>query len=192
MRTRTWAAVCLAVAAGLICGRANAATFNFDFEGINGGPSLIGTFTADPDGANYHVTGLSGIFDPGGQGAGPLVAGGPGVFTTPAGLYNVDNIYYPNGGQGGLLDIYGLGFYINGAEANLWGNGAGQPYTLSIYALNYDPGYAGGLSVEGNLVFAAAVASTPLPGALPLFAGGLGLAGLMMGRRKAQKVNLPA
>jgi hypothetical protein len=56
----------------------------------------------------------------------------PFPFVSPAGAFIVDDELYP--GQDPLLDMYGLLFTGGGLEINIWGNGAGIPY--SYYSWN--------------------------------------------------------
>ncbi len=56
----------------------------------------------------------------------------PGSFSSPEGFFVVNDQLFP--GQSPTLDEYGLLFTGNGLEINIWGNGAGVPY--SYYAAN--------------------------------------------------------
>jgi hypothetical protein len=56
----------------------------------------------------------------------------PGFFSSPTGAFTVDDQLFP--GENPTLDVYGLLFTGNGLEINIWGNGAGVPY--SYYAYN--------------------------------------------------------
>jgi hypothetical protein len=86
---------------------------------------------------------------------------------------------FGSGPIGGSLDLVnalgkGLAFAppIVGPDLNSYASNSGLP--------------------AGNYLGLAAVVVTPLPSALPLFAGGLGVVGLLMRRRKKPRASTPA
>ena len=186
-------------------GSAGATSFNLNFTANDGtGVSLNATIDATLqvggtyDG-DYLITAISGTLNSGsltGLGSAntnytfnQLITGGPSNFQTPHDWFVADNVYYPGGGTGNLLDGSGIAFFVacsvgacpgdSGGPANtdqvaLWGNpggGPGSPDTLDIYF----NGFVSGVT---------SISETPLPAALPLFSGGLGVMGLLLRGKK--------
>ena len=118
--------------------------------------------------------GLSGPgifgFDGDGIGAGPIpypaVCGTSGPCTPPSG---VDN---SGGGYGGPISSFLVADLSNGT---VFFNGGLAPDAITWFSLEQPPN-AATLVITGI--------NTPLPAALPLFAGGLGVLGLLARRRK--------
>lgn len=109
---------------------ADAATFRLDYQGA---VSIEARLTAnDLGGSRWLVTGLIGTVREGeASQAMTLLAGGPDVFGIPG--FNVDDLLYDPAVPGASFDIPGLAFSAAGRDWNLWGNGAGQPYSLQAF-----------------------------------------------------------
>ncbi len=149
-----------------ICVPAHADTYNFSYsDGIN---SASGTLTTTGsavglNGLGLSITGITGTFD--NYDISGLLASG-----TCCAPPNNNNILYLSGTY---LDLAGVGFSdSNGDSVNIfyWDS-------HSSYAVIVNNG-----DVQGGGTFT--VAPVPLPGALPLFATGLGALGLLGWRSK--------
>jgi hypothetical protein len=158
------AALSLCAGLALAAGTANASTVTYDFSpgasATGGGDSstFSGYFTYDT--STHDVTAPIGI-TVGGTDAGTydtLISGGN------AGLYIATNTT-----TGDQIDIY-LATFLNGTS----------PDTLSTvyWGTVADPATVQSTTETGF------VSPTPLPAALPLFAGGLGFVGYLTGRKK--------
>jgi len=170
--------IAVAVAA-FIPGIASADVYTFSFSGT--GFSGSGTLTATSVSNSYCVnpapcevvTSATGSINVNSFGLAP---GGPGNFFILD--YVPDNVLYPTGGAGALLDGNGLGFFIDGNPSdpmNIWGNGASDPnYTFAapnVSVLGYN-GVASTFSIT----------LTPEPGLYGLLS--LGLGGLVFAVRR--------
>jgi hypothetical protein len=121
-----------------IVSAANAGTFVVTYTGADGLFDMQATIDATYTGSDdaWLVTSITGTvrgswsgFTSGPESVTGLIPGGPNVFTTPSGAFIVDNVVYPVL-SAEVFDNWGLAFNASGAEWNLFGNGAGQPYSL--------------------------------------------------------------
>jgi hypothetical protein len=104
---------------------------------------------------------------------------------TSSGLFF--NFGDPNGGLLEFLSGYGFVCFQN-QDACLSSNAyADSTLLLDVFGANTNPDALGPISESGTVEFA--IAETPLPAALPLFAGGLGMLGLFGRRRKQKALN---
>ena len=158
--------------------------WNFNFL-LNGGGTVTGTFVTQdtPAGGPYLITSIQN---------GELNGSIPVTLLAPGGTFN-DNLLFPNGQP---FDAVGLGFqtttpnvmwaiwYESTFNSLLWCNNSvsGENYTCDPAA--GDP--------TNFVTFSSVQAATPLPAALPLFAGGLGVIGLLARRRKRKTTTLAA
>jgi hypothetical protein len=160
--------VCGAVAAAVILIApiaASAATFDFSFDTLTG-YSGSGVFTSSDVSSPFHITMVSGfVSDPNvNMGVASAITGIDTTFDSPNNLLS-----YPVPPALTYLTGNGISFDTASAKYNLaWDGGDG------IYELNQS------IFIFGNFT----VTETPLPAALPLFAGGLGVLGLLGWRRK--------
>jgi hypothetical protein len=146
---------------------ANAVTFDFSYFSTNT-PNLSGSgeFTASfIGGSEYQLTGITGF---GGN--------NDTAITSLSGYAAADNIlFYPTQP---FVDFGGISF--NTADGNAW-----NIYWNGYYGVldfNTNPiGYPNSVTIDFS------VTETPLPAALPLFAGGLAALGLF-GRHRKRKV----
>ena len=140
--------------------------------------STTPTFTST--GTGYAVDGITGSFT-----STDVTGSVTGTFTSGA----VDNLVYTADPGGFILDDFGLGVTVMVSSTN--------SYQLEFGQVNGDPGYYNetccGSSEPiydfNDVTFgltSTTVSTTPLPAALPLFAGGLGMLG-MFARGKKQK-----
>jgi hypothetical protein len=156
-----------AVAFALAAGEASATTF--DWTITVGGFSGAGTLDANPTTTSgvYSVDFLSGD-----------VNGVSVSLLTPDTLNGNDNlIFYP--GDPNFVDVGGIGALVNGVDYALYY----QPNADSCGEARY---CLVGLNGFGPVSADFSISETPLPAALPLFAGGLGMIGMMSRRRKRQ------
>jgi hypothetical protein len=77
-----------------------------------------------------------------------LIAGGPGVTTSPLGGFIYDNLITPSANP--ALDVDGLLFGVTGKELNVWGNSANN---YSFYDYTTAGGYGAQLTATGNFNF---------------------------------------
>jgi hypothetical protein len=81
----------------------------------------------------------------------------------------------------------------NGYLYNLWlGNGSFNSIAGFVYLYSDDPNTPSNIPDGPGEPGIFTLTQTPLPAALPLFAGGLGLIGLIAGRKKRKAANLAA
>jgi hypothetical protein len=127
-------------------------------------------------GNQFPVT--SGLYT---SGAAPGLFTDHGIFNSGGADFIVDNAWFPTSATG-LDNDGGIGFLLaNGASVLIFANCNPSPgggdcgYWLGITA---SPA-SGGPSLSTDLA-----GTTPLPAALPLFAGGMGVIGLLARRRK--------
>lgn len=119
-----------------------------------------------------------------------LVAGGPGVTTSPLGVFNYDNVVYGSGTLPAVpfLDNAGLLFSNGTREMNLFWNltaaGGNNIYNLDGWTAStgYSPEAAGSASIS------LGVAPVPEPTTMVAGAGALGLALLGIGRARRSSV----
>jgi hypothetical protein len=123
---------------------------------------------------------------------------------TLSGLDNGNYNLYVYGPRNSLVDT--SAFSVNGVVQNNLHTPSGGSSPLiegvdyeivQVLVLNHtidmvsapDAGTFSGLAGL-QLIYTGALAATPLPGTLPLFAGGLGMIGLLASRRKARRMRL--
>jgi hypothetical protein len=145
---------------------ANAVTFDFSYFSTNT-PSLSGSgeFTATfIGGSEYQLTGITGF------GGNNDIA-----ITSLSGYAAADNIlFYPTQP---FVDFGGISFTtVDGDAWNIYWNG----YYGVLNSSTNPVGYPNGVTIDFS------VTETPLPAALPLFAGGLAAWGLF-GRQRKRK-----
>lgn len=110
---------------------------------------------------------------------------------SPEGLslgYHYDNLFYPAGSpqaatdypfHGGVFDIYGVAFTIEGGmSVNFWSNGV-QP----VVGLNYGVALTDGIDVT-DYVNGLSITPVPEPASWVMMIGGFGLVGGAMRRRR--------
>jgi len=187
---------------------ASANTYNFSYQTLAGYPSyfMTGLLTTSnsmnggsPDG--YNITNIVGgtMIDP--TSTSYSLSLFPGNATPPGYIQNpswvdYDNSFIP------VIGVSSTGGWMfqssNGFLYNLWlGNGSFNSTPGLVYLYSNDvlsapfSNIPSGPGEPGNLLVSSASLSTPLPAALPLFAGGLGMIGLIVGRKK-RKAAVPA
>jgi hypothetical protein len=140
--------------------------------------TLSSTPTINSTGTGYAVDGITGTFT-----STDITGSVTGTFTSGA----VDNLVYPSDPGGFILDDFGLGITVMVSPTN--------SYQLEFGAANGDPGFYNETCCGSSEpiydyndvtfgVTAETVSATPLPAALPLFAGGLGILGMFSLRKK--------
>jgi hypothetical protein len=164
-----WKFLLAAVGLAVSVGSANATSVTFDWsEGYFGGG---GTFTATADGGGeYTITGITGTMYFGGY---EIIALYPANDINEVGLGANDNLLFSSTPQ---LDEGGFAFET--ADGGIWQIQYGGPDNGYVLWSNND-----GLEAVFDS-FNATLVATPLPAALPLFAGSLGVMGLFGWRRK--------
>ena len=182
------------VALGLLvfgAGQAKASTmFGFSYSGTLGADSVSGSgtlFGTDLGSGTFFLTSGSGTSTE----AGNLTLMTAGTYTNllaPTDNLTSDNLLTP--GSNPTLSDFGIVFSgsslpSNSQFFNIWGNGPNN-YT---YFNNYSgPFPAINLTLDSftitNVGEGTDLVATPLPAALPLFAGGLGVIGLLARRKK--------
>jgi hypothetical protein len=153
---------------------ANAATYSFN---VTAG-SNVGSGSLVTDATGFATSGSLVMTSGADIGTFTLFSGGVSPTVSPYGAFIFDNLTY--NGSAIDLDWYGLLFVGNGLEINIWGNGAGNPY--SFWSHN-----GSSYNVSSNAAAFTMTAATPIPAAVWLFGSALvGLAGV--GKRKQGKV----
>jgi hypothetical protein len=173
-----FAKVVAALALGVaVCGPASADTFTLNNS--NGGDGFVNVFPNGFDlfGADDHAEG---------NGQSNLT-----TYTAVAGsnqTFNISWTYHTNDTDGPTFDP--AGYLLNGALSQLTNSGGLDDQTGS-FIISVLAGDTYGIYVSSSDsccgradISVTAADATPLPAALPLFAGGLGLIGLLARRRK--------
>jgi hypothetical protein len=178
------------VALGLLVfgvGQAKASTmFGFSYSGnsVSGSGILFGT---DLGSGTFLLTSGSGTSSE--AGTLTLMMAGTWINTlTPSVNLTSDNLLTPGSNptlNGNGIVFSGSSLPSNSQFFNIWGNGPNN-YT---YFNNWDgPFPAVNLTLDNfTITNLGDVVATPLPAALPLFAGGLGVIGLLARRRKRKQ-----
>jgi hypothetical protein len=166
--------------------------WNFNFLLNDGGTvagtvgTVNGTFVTQdtPAGGPYLITSIQN---------GELNGSIPVTLLAPNGVFN-DNLLFPSGQP--FDAVAGLGFqtttpnvmwaiwYDPGVNSLVWCNNSGSGENYTCDSTKGDP--------IDYVTFSSVQVATPLPAALPLFAGGLGVIGLLARRRKRKTTTLAA
>jgi hypothetical protein len=162
--------------------RAAVLDWNFNFL-LSNGDTGAGTFVTQdtPAGGPYLITSIQN---------GELNGATAMTLLAPNGAFN-DNLLFPSGQP---FDDVGLGFqtsdgvtwalwFDSGANSLLWCNNSVSGASYSCNTGSGDP---------LSYVTFSSVTPTPLPGALPLFGGGVGVIALLARRRRRKLVALAA
>ncbi len=161
------------LALACLCTSVNAATYSF---AVNAG-SDTGSGTLVTNATGFATSGSLVMSSGSDVGAYTLFSGGGTPTVSPFGAFIFDNMTL--GGSALALDYWGLLFVGNGLEINIWGNGAGNPF--SFYSHN-----GSFYNVSSNAASFTLTAATPIPAAVWLFSSALmGLVGI--GQRKQRK-----
>jgi hypothetical protein len=139
-------------------------TFSFHFTEDNG--TIVGTLVGNLSSpGQYAITSGSGTLTdtywPSGNGVYSLVPDPSSPTPTnsiiPVSWFQYDDLLTPAAPNGEILDYYGLYFYNSslGLAINIWGNGAGDPYTWEVAD-------SGGYRIGGSGQFTVPEASTAL------------------------------
>ncbi len=168
---------------------ANASTYDVTFTGLNFDLSAVITTSNSLDAlGGYDITAISGTV------TGPSSGAITGLLSNPnqpnegtyyAGSYgwNYDNVLFAGSvpfDNNGILFSFGTDVL-----ANLYSVGSSFYLSVDNPSSFWNPGDLGTLSVSDP-------PATPLPAALPLFATGLGLVGLLAWHRKRKAAALSA
>ena len=157
--------------------------WNFNFL-LNGEGTVTGTFVTQdtPAGGPYLITSIqNGELN----GSIPVTLSAPSVFN--------DNLLFPSGQP---FDAVGLGFQTTTPNV-MWSVYYDLTYISLVWCNNSVSGDNPGCdTAKGDpmnyVTFSSVQVATPLPAALPLFAGGLGVIGLLARRRKRKTTTLAA
>ena len=166
-------AMCFCVVAALACGRAEATTYYWSYTAFVGNPDLgNGTLTTD---TFNNITDMSGLWD-GSSITGVLPPGSKG---------GNDNVFFPSA----LPPTVAPAFDFNGVTFSVFGHDSVNLYASFDDFRNkwtYTPFFDGNTAhSNGDFIYSTnPIGPTPLPGALALFATGLGGFGLVGWRRK--------
>jgi hypothetical protein len=160
---------------------AQAATYNWSFNGLAvSGSGTLDTGAAEP-GNGFLITGITGTWTDG--------LGTENILTLlPPGHFNSnDNILYPTSTP--LLDSDGFAFSVaqEFVQISFGSVGTFMGYAFATFPAvgNCDaPGTTCLTGITAGSMFTFTSTTTPLPAALPLFATGLGALGLLGWRRK--------
>ncbi len=150
-------------------------SFAFTYNEVSPAPGSIsgtGGFTATNEGGGVYD--LNTIWGTANNVTAPTPV--PGISEPILGLSSyagADNVlYYPGTPQ--FVDFAGISFATLYENYNIYWNG----YTGILESSNNPVGYPNAVTIDFS------VSQTPLPAALPLFAGGLGAIGLLQPRKK--------
>jgi hypothetical protein len=159
---------------------ASATTYEFSYTAVDGSFSgqgdFITTFITGSQSSPFLVTDVTGFAENGNS---------LSAITGTSTYASADNLlFFPSTPSQAYTDISGISFSTVGAgDFNLYFNPGGDPLYPGFVGYgrissSLDPsGTTAGTEVE------LSVSATPIPGALPLFATGLGVLGLFVWRR---------
>jgi hypothetical protein len=163
---------------------ASATTFDLSYTGADF--SLTATLdTTSLGGGDYLVTGLVGtVTDGGGPEAITLLPGGPGVFSSPSGTFQLNNVLYSPPAPTSF-DFYGLGFTASGDEWNLCAASVGGcPNVYTLFQFNPS---TGALVTDSG---SAIVSEVPEPATWAMLALGFVGLGLVCSRKARSAVSI--
>jgi hypothetical protein len=128
-------------------------------------------------GGQYPITGATGTIS--GSSFTEAITGVNGYYGAGSGdvLLNTSGAYPVVNGFGVSLTL------ANGTEINIAQDGDPYYWVDAYQSIAGGPGLDGAI-YEQPFTLTETVSSTPLPAALPLFAGGLGIVGFLAGRKK--------
>jgi hypothetical protein len=162
-------------------------TFDVNATYDNGAGTLTGSFTLDTTTNTSYAVDLT-IVGVGGVTSATFTD--PTIFGT--GTYPTAEGSMPTYNNNDISDEVDLTYPAGGGElyVEYQGNGFGHAQISSEFSPTCT-GQICSYELYGT-VLASGVAATPLPAALPLFAGGLGLIGFISRRRKQKNITLAA
>jgi hypothetical protein len=153
--------------------------FSIDLMG-NDATALLNT-TALGGGNFWATSGTLNVTSGADAGTYSLVSGGPGVFLSPTGAFEADNVLYTSTTP--YLDTWGLLFSGGGTEINIFTNNPGQGCSATQYCFwSYN---SSGYNIQtGGDPSSVSLSTVPEPASLALFGIGILLLGAGVGVRR--------
>jgi len=129
----------------------------------------------------------------GGDGRGPGHPNSDVLFSVPGSAFTLTSLDFSGGGDTLLkgFDTHGnqvTGIILTGLPAHIVLDSTWQNLGVVDYC-SYCLTTFGNINAIDNLAFDVIAAGTPVPAALPLFASGVGIAGLLLRRRSGRRFN---